>query len=209
MFTIRRYDEADALACGQCFYEGFFTCAIDDDDRIFLRDYAQVLIEKCSFAYVAESEDHQVVGFISGNYSKKFRPGQKNIDRAKRHYGAWCRMFLKFYLKRYHLSEAFQKQFDDFFLQLKEREEKFFKDCDLELVALSSKKEYRKGLGTALTAKFMERAKVDGANTVRLMTNTLASWKFYERHGFIRTLEKPFPDGSGNKTLIYEYQANH
>ena len=55
----------------------------------------------------------------------------------------------------------------------------------------------------------MERAKVDGANTVRLMTNTLASWKFYEKHGFIKTLEKPFPDGSGNKTLIYEYQVNH
>ena len=60
-----------------------------------------------------------------------------------------------------------------------------------------------------LAQAVVERAKADGANTVRLMTNTLASWKLYEKHGFIRTLEKPFPDGSGNKTLIYEYQVNH
>ena len=125
MFIIRPYREQDAVGCGQCFYEGFFTCPINANDRIFLRDYAQVLIEKCSFTYVAESPDHQIVGFISGNYNKKFRLRKTNSDRCKRHYGAWCRMFFKFYLKQYHLSKAFQKQFDAFFLQLRERDEKF------------------------------------------------------------------------------------
>lgn len=37
-----------------------------------LRDYAQILIEKCNFTYVAETEDHQVVGFICGKYDKRF-----------------------------------------------------------------------------------------------------------------------------------------
>lgn len=93
-------------------------------------------------------------------------------------------------------------------MQLRERDEKFFTGCDLELVALSSRKAYRKGLGTALMAKFMDRAKADGADTVKLMTNTLASWEFYEKRGFTKAAEKLFPDGSGHKTIIYEYHVN-
>ena len=171
MFTIRPYREGDAEGCGQCFYEGFFTCPINENDRILLRDYAQVLIEKCSFAYVAETPDRQIVGFISGNYGKRFRPMKKDSDRYKRHYVTWCRMFLKFYLKG----------------------------------ALTSRKDYRKGLGTALVSRFMDRAVADGARNVRLLTNTLASWEFYEKKGFTKILEKPFSDGSGQKTIIYEY----
>ncbi|MBM6752800.1 GNAT family N-acetyltransferase [Mediterraneibacter glycyrrhizinilyticus] len=205
MFTIRPYREGDAEGCGQCFYEGFFTCPIDGNDRILLRDYAQVLIEKCSFAYVAETLDHQIVGFISGNYGKGFRPMKTDPDRCKRHYIAWCQMFLKFYLKGYRLSEIFQKQLDDFILQAREREEKFFDGCDLELAALTSRKDYRKGLGTALVSRFMDRAVADGARNVRLLTNTLASWEFYEKIGFTKMLEKPFSDGSGQKTIIYGY----
>ena len=40
-------------------------------DRILLRDYAQVLIEKCSFAYVAETPDRQIVGFYHRQLRKK------------------------------------------------------------------------------------------------------------------------------------------
>ena len=72
MFTIRPYRAEDAAACGNCLYEGFFSCPIDDHDRAMLLDYAQVLIEKCNFTYVAETEDHEVVGFICGKYDKKF-----------------------------------------------------------------------------------------------------------------------------------------
>ena len=48
IFTIRPYAENDA-ACGECLYEGFFTAPAEDCDKILLRDYAQVLIEKCNF----------------------------------------------------------------------------------------------------------------------------------------------------------------
>lgn len=63
MFTVRPYKKEDAAACGNCFYEGFFSCPVDQNDKILLCDYAQILIEKCNFTYVAEAEDHQVVGF--------------------------------------------------------------------------------------------------------------------------------------------------
>ena len=65
MFTIRPYAEKDAAACGECMYEGFFTAPVEDCDKILLRDYAQVLIEKCNFTYVAETDEGQVVCVVS------------------------------------------------------------------------------------------------------------------------------------------------
>lgn len=67
MFLIRKFEERDVPDCAMCFYESFFDCPLTENDRTFLRDYAQVLAEKCSFTYVAESEGH-VVGFIMGHY---------------------------------------------------------------------------------------------------------------------------------------------
>ena len=58
-FSLRPYTESDAAPCGECLYEGFFTGPIDENDRRFLREYAQVLIEKCNFTYVAETEAGQ------------------------------------------------------------------------------------------------------------------------------------------------------
>lgn len=43
-FSLRPYTESDAAPCGECLYEGFFTGPIDENDRRFLREYAQVLI---------------------------------------------------------------------------------------------------------------------------------------------------------------------
>lgn len=194
MFTVRPYKEEDAAACGDCFYEGFFSSSVDQNDKILLRDYAQILIEKCNFTYVAETEDHQVVGFICGKYDKRFSKALAAQYETKKHYGRWCKM-----------SAPFQKQFDAFFRQLQERDKETVGKCDLELVALSSRRNYRKGLGTALVTQFLNRAKADGADRVRLFTNTLASWEFYEKRGFKKVAEKPFQDGSGNQSLVYEY----
>ena len=115
MFTVRPYKKEDAAACGNCFYEGFFSCPVDQNDKILLCDYAQILIEKCNFTYVAEAVDHQVVGFICGKYDKHFSKALGAQYETKKHYGRWCKMFLKFYLKRYKMSVPFQKQFDALF----------------------------------------------------------------------------------------------
>ena len=90
MVTIRPYRAEDAAACGNCLYEGFFSCPIDDHDRAMLVDYAQVLIEKCNFTYVAETEDHEVVGFICGKYDKKFSSVLASRYETQKHYGKWC-----------------------------------------------------------------------------------------------------------------------
>ena len=84
-FSLRPYMESDAAPCGECLYEGFFTGPIDENDRRFLREYAQVLIEKCNFTYVAETEAGQVVGFVCGKYSKPFSPALANRYETKNH----------------------------------------------------------------------------------------------------------------------------
>lgn len=92
MFVVRKYEERDVPACAKCFYESFFDCPLTEKDKIFLLDYAQVLIEKCSFTYVAESEG-QVVGFIIGHYKKSFDKSLAKTHDAKPHYKAWLRCF--------------------------------------------------------------------------------------------------------------------
>ena len=92
MFLIRKFEEKDVPDCAMCFYESFFDCPLTENDRAFLRDYAQVLAEKCSFTYVAESEG-QVVGFIMGHYKKHFDKALAKLHDAKPHYKAWFRCF--------------------------------------------------------------------------------------------------------------------
>ena len=114
-FSLRPYTESDAAPCGECLYEGFFTGPIDENDRRFLREYAQVLIEKCNFTYVAETEAGQVRwGLSAASTASPSPPALANRYETKKHYGLWCRMFFQFYLKRYPMSPSFQRQFGAF-----------------------------------------------------------------------------------------------
>jgi len=71
MFTVRAYEKENLKECMQCLYKAFFKCDVGDNDKQFLQDYTQVLIEKSNFTYVAEIEGI-VVGFICGTFQKKF-----------------------------------------------------------------------------------------------------------------------------------------
>ena len=109
MFLVRKFEERDVPDCAMCFYESFFDCPLTENDREFLRDYAQVLAEKCSFTYVAESEG-QVVGFIIGHYKKDFDKSLAKTHDAKPHYKAWLRCFFKFAFGGYKMSAPFKAQ---------------------------------------------------------------------------------------------------
>ena len=175
MFVVRKYEERDVPACAQCFYESFFDCPLTEKDKIFLRDYAQVLAEKCSFTYVAESEG-QVVGFIIGHYKKDFDKSLAKTHDAKPHYKAWLGCFFKFAFGGYKMSAPFKAQFDLFYKKLKENGKDTPLACDCELMALCSRRDYRKGLGTALWEAFKERCIQSGVKTVRVFTDTDATY---------------------------------
>ena len=205
MFVVRKYEERDVPDCARCFYESFFDCLLTENDRIFLRDYAQVLAEKCSFTYVAESEG-QVVGFIIGHYKKDFDKVLAKRHDVKPHYKAWLRCFFKFAFGGYKMSAPFKAQFDVFYKKLKENGKDTPLTCDCELMALCSRKDFRKGLGTALWEAFQERCIQSGVKTVRVFTDTDATYTFYEKRGFSLIWEKPYSFGTPGKSLVYEYK---
>ena len=70
LFHVRPYQEADLADCTTCLYESFFTCSISKEDRLFLQEYIQVLLEKCNFTLVAENDSKKVAGFICGKQRK-------------------------------------------------------------------------------------------------------------------------------------------
>ena len=205
MFNVRKFMPCDIDGCGRSLYDSFFDCPLTENDRQLLRDYARVLAEKCSFTYVAE-KDGQVVGFISGHYKKSFNKALAKSRDVKPHYGVWIKCFLKFAFGGYKLSVPFKEQFAAFFRQAKENGKDTPLDCDCELVALCSCKDYRKGLGTALWNAFAERCRRDGAKTVRLFTNTSATYTFYEKRGFTLVWGKPYSFGGNGRSLVYEYR---
>lgn len=205
MFVVRPYEDGDLQACSECLREGFFDCPVTENDMDLLRDYARILMTMSSFALVAETGDGLVAGFICGKYDKRFARS-RGIRTGGGGLGFTTSRMLKYLVNGYGLSEPFRGQFRDFLRQAREGGGGFIGECDLELLAITSRREFRKGLGTALLAGFLDRAREDGAGTVRVFTNTLASWEFYERRGFERVAEKPFPDGSGNLSLVYSYR---
>ena len=205
MLIVRKYTAEDAEGCADCFYESFFHCPIMKRDRIFLHDYAQVLLEKCSFTYVAEYEG-KIVGFITGYYNRSFDSVLAGRHDVKRHYGLWARCFLKFLIGGYRMSGPFEEAFGGFYRQARERDKKTPLSCDCELMALCSRRDYRGGLGTALWNAFAERCGRDGAKRIRVFTNTDASYLFYEKRGFTCVWEKPYSFGGEGKSLVYEYK---
>ena len=88
MFAIRFYRPEDAMGRGECFHEEFFSCPIDANDRTFLRDHGQVLVEKYNFAYVAVTQEQQAEGFTSGKYGKGFSEALTIRFDTTHHYGA-------------------------------------------------------------------------------------------------------------------------
>lgn len=165
MFALRKFESKDVPSCAVCFYESFFDCPLSENDVRFLRDYAQVLIEKCSFTFVAE-QDGQAVGFITGNFNRQFDKTPAKRRDVKPHYGRWLKCFLKFAFGGYKTGAPFKEQFDRFFTQAKERTKDTPLACDCELTALCSRRDFRKGLDTALIGTFLKRCRESGVKTV-------------------------------------------
>ena len=125
---------------------------------------------------------------------------------VKPHYKALFRCFFKFALWCYKMSAPFKAQFDVFYKKLKENGKDTPLACDCELMALCSRRDFRKGLGTALCNAFTERCAKSNVKTVRVFTDTDATYTFYEKRGFKLVWEKPYSFGVPGKSLVYEYK---
>lgn len=174
---------------------------------IFLRDYAQFMIENCNFTYVAEA-DGKVVGLICGNYEKKFNKSLSKKYDYRRHPFLIFKFFFKYIFGFYHLSKDFKEEFKIFFEKLRQRKSDTLGECDCELAALTTRKEYRKGLGTALVSRFEEHCLKNNVKTIRVLTNTASKYEFYDKYGFYLVKEIPYEIKQiQGKTMIYEIKT--
>lgn len=202
MYLIRSYRPDDLDACTVCLIEGFFDVC-GENDRAFMKDYTQVLIEMSSFTFVAE-EEGAVRGFICGQYKKGFSKELAKRSDHKRHYGMFVKLYFKFLLNLYKMSPEFKKEFDIFFAKMKERPNNIMDDCDCELFTLTSMKDHRKGIGTAMTDAFMRRCTDDGASRIKVLTNTASTYGFYKKYGTVAYEKEYDVKGCLGSTLIYE-----
>lgn len=203
--TVRAYRPEDLADCALCMIEGFFTSEPTPEIVDFFRDYVYLLAGKSSFTLVAECGG-EVVGFICAEYQKSFSPAlaKKTLSPVT---GAYLKWMLKYYTGRYHLPAGFQREFRLFLRLAQNMRGRELGTCDCELSALTSRRAWRRGLGTVLADALMERCRVAGARSVRLFTNTDASYRFYDRYGFSLLGEKPFAGaGHGGTSFLYEYR---
>ena len=135
-----------------------------------MRDYAQVLIEKCSFTYVAEAKGRSS-GLLSGITKRVSTNRLPKTHDAKPHYKAWLRCFFKFAFGGYKMSAPFKAQFDLFYKKLKENGKDTPLACDCELMALCSRKRFpqRAGNGAlgSLSGAVHSKRRKDGARVHR------------------------------------------
>lgn len=202
-FLVRDYQPQDLEDCAHCLLEGFFKVDMTPEMLAFFMDYVYVLVGKSSFTLVAETGG-KIVGFICAEYQKNFdrQLAKKTVHPAT---GAFIKWLLKYQTGGYNLPEEFQRAFKEFFSVARNMEGKELGACDCELSALSSRKGYRGGLGTALVDAMLARCGKAGAKTIRLFTNTDASYQFYDKHGFSKTAEKPYNyEGHTGTSLLYE-----
>ena len=104
------------------------------------------------------------------------------------------------------MSAPIKAQVDVFYKKLKENGKDTPLACDCELMALCSRKDFCKGLGTALWNVFKERCAKSNVKTVRVFTDTDATYTFYKKRGFTFVWEKPYSFGGNGKSLVYEYK---
>lgn len=206
MFVIREYRHDDLADCMQCFYEGFFNCPVTENDRKFLMDYTQVLIEKSNFTLVAVADD-SAVGFICGMYQKRFDRILAKQHMCRMHFGVWCRFVFRYFLGLYRLSPSFKDAFELFFYKVRQCYRMPLGECDCELSSLASRKAYRKGVGTALVDGFVDQCHWTHAKEIRLFTNTAANYGFYDKYGFSLVKEAPFRlEEIEGKSFVYAYK---
>ena len=207
MFIVRPYKKSDLEGCTQCYIEGFFDVSLSKNDYKYLRDYTQCSIEMSNFCFVAEFEG-DIAGFVCGMYKDSFDKKLADIKVNRCNKFIFMKVLFKSLFSDYFLSNKFRNYLRKIELRANERSKlKTLDQCDCELALISSKKKYRKGVGTALTNALVDQCRNTGVATIHVFTNTTVSYKFYEHYG-MQCIEKvPYSFESEGESLVYEYKV--
>lgn len=208
MFTIRPYKKEDLEECTQCYIESFYNSLLSKNDYKYLKDYTQCSIELSNFTFVAEFEG-EIAGFICGIYKDSFDKKLAKKHEIQPDSWVYVRLMMKSLFSDYLLSTGFNQEMKQMSLRANDRSKLTKLDkCDCELALLCSKRDYRKGIGTALTKAFINKCRENDVKNIHVFTSTEVSYQFYERFGMKCIESVLFSDNKEGKSLVYEYLIN-
>jgi len=203
-YTVRDYVNDDLEECTDCYIEGFFEKS-GSKDRRFLRDCTDALIDLNNFTLVAET-DGKIAGFIGATYKETFSEELSKTSNVAGKHKNFRTIGIKRRLGLYRLSKEFKKEFKRFLSEVMLKPD-ITNDCDCDITVLSSRKDLRKGVGTALINETIERCKGNGASRIRIATDTSWNYSFYERFGYLVYEQEHVIDGVPGKAFVYEIRV--
>jgi len=203
-YTVRNYTNNDLEECTDCYIGGFFE-KNTTKDRKFLRDCMDALVGLSNFTLVAET-DGKIAGFLGFSYKETFNKELSETFNVPGRHKNFRTIGMKRRLGLYRLSKEFKKEFRRFITEVMLKPD-ITNDCDCEIIVLSSRKDLRKGVGTALVQEMTERCRSNGASRIRIATDTSWNHSFYGRFGTIVYEQEHEIDGIAGRTFVYEIRV--
>jgi GNAT superfamily N-acetyltransferase len=204
LFRVRDMDLArDLESIAEAYREGFFAHEPTDGIRWFTREMMGLIVRLADFVLVAESADGIVRGYIVGRFAEGRQPSYRLFATLLR-FGT--PVGVRYMLNRYRLPSTFRAEFRNFVRRVGQLEIGKGIPADAEVTNLAAQTAWRKGIGTALMDAFMARCRENRCRTVKVLTETVVNYPFYEKYGFVRVHEKAMSGVQPpNIALVYLY----
>ncbi len=185
-FVIRPFEpEKDLEAAYKCYVSGFYHCLwplIDHAEKRFTHEIILMSHAISDVSLIAEA-DGEARGILMGFFPREL----KSLLRAALHSIAFNVQVL---LRKYKMSPfakaAYWQGIRGDLSNILHGTESV-----AEVLLLTSQKDYRKGIGTALMDAWVEEVRKRGYKKTTLCTDSTVNWRFYEKYGFKRIAEYP------------------
>lgn len=185
MFIIRKaIIKRDLDGICEAFIQGFFSQNNGKALKPLIKDILPGFTKISDCVLVAECEN-EARAFLFGNYGRR-----KNILNLFLFALQVCLVFFKYVFNVYSLSISARQELQLF---VKRAFRLFPLDTiksDAEVLNLTSQTAYRKGIGTALMDEFVRYCKLRGCKTIKVATESIVNYRFYEKYGFKLMLDK-------------------
>ena len=203
-YTVRDYTNEDLEECTDCYIGGFFEKSVSKD-RKFIRDCMDALVGISNSMLVAET-DGKIAGFLGFSYKESFNKELSKTSNVPGRHNSFITITMKRRLGLYRLSKEFKTEFKRFLTEVMLKPD-VTNDCDCEIVVLSSRKDLRKGVGTALVNEMIERCRKNGVSRIRIATDTSWNYSFYGRFGSVVYEKEHEINGIVGRTFVYEIRV--
>lgn len=185
-FYVRAFDpDKDLESAYKCYVSGFYQCLwplIDHAEKRFTHDIIRMSHKISDVSLVAEA-DGEARGFLMGFFPRE----PKSLIRATFHSLGF---FLKVLFRKYQMTPFARAAY---WQGIRGDLSNVLHGADsiAEVLVLTSQKNYRHGIGTALMNAWVAEVRKRGYRKTSVCTDSTVNWRFYEKYGFRKVSEYP------------------